>query len=106
MCQRIFYGDYLTDDVPAEVVVVALEEESLKDPTTTAVACALTLERGVRPRSPSTPSSGFDQECHATPGHGHRVVAPLDSDSTTNFINADLLRRLQFNRPYRSIALD
>ena len=27
--------------------------------------------------------------------HGHRVVALLDSGSTTNFINADLMRRLQ-----------
>jgi len=27
--------------------------------------------------------------------HGHRVVALLDSGSRTNFINADLMRRLQ-----------
>ena len=94
VCQRLFYlesGDYLDDDIPADVAVAALGDEPPTDPTPTAAACALTPETGASPTVSLYALAGVRTEnAMLLPAivHGHCVVVLLDSGSTTNFINA------------------
>ena len=101
VCQRLFYlenDDYVDAKIPAEVVdVVAFQEmpavaPPILEPTGDASATvgapptmSLYALAGVRPKNTMLLPVIV---------RGHRLVALLDSGSTTNFINADLFSRL------------
>ena len=101
VCQRLFYLE-TNDEVPAEVAAAAVFPEAQE------AAAALSLGQDAAALAQTAPAVEPKVSLHALAGvraenamllpvtvHGHRVVALLDSGSTTNFINADLMRRLQ-----------
>jgi len=105
VCQCLFYletDDFLDDEVPMEVAAVAVFLEAQE------AAAALPLGQDTTTLAQTTPAVEPKVSLHALAGvrvenamllpvtvHGHRVVALLDSGSTTNFINADLMHRFQ-----------
>ena len=100
VCQRLFYleaADFLDDDIPAEVAAVAAfpEEAAILAP-----APAAGQEPTAQPQVSLYTIAGIRTEnVMLLPVfvHGHRLVALLDSSSTHNFINADLLRCLHLS---------
>ena len=100
VCQRLFYleaVDYLDDDIPTEVAAVAafLDEAAVLAP-----APAAGQEPTAQPQVSLYAIAGiWTENAMFLPAsvHGHRLVALLDSGSTHNFINADLLRRLHLS---------
>ena len=100
VCQRLFYleaADYLDDDIPAEVAAMAaFSEEAVVLAPTPAVG----QEPAAQPQVSLYAIAGIRTEnamLLPVSVHGHRLVALLDSGSTHNFINADLLRRLHLS---------
>jgi hypothetical protein len=95
--QRLFYlfnDDYVEDGEPDEVVATAMFQSpgaAPPDPdpeTAPASAPQVSLHALTRVRTENV------MVLHVTV-KGHQLVALLDSDSTTNFINADLCAHLQ-----------
>ena len=100
VCPRLFYlesTDFLDDEVLAEVAAVAAFQE---DATPQEVVLAAVQEPAAQPTVSLYAIAGIRTEnamllpVHV---HGHRLVALLDSGSTHNFINADLMRRLRLS---------
>lgn len=95
VCQRLFYvetADFLDDDIRAKVAAVFQEDPVVlttdqdaatpvqADPTVSLYALARVRAENAMLLSVTV--------------HGHRLVALLNSSSTMNFINADLMRSL------------
>ena len=100
VCQRLFYleaADFLDDDIPAEVAAVAAFPEEAAVP---APAPPAGQEPAAQPQVSLYAIAGIRTEnamLLLVSVHGHWLVALLDSGSTHNFINADLLRRLHLS---------
>ena len=100
VCQRLFYleaADYLDDDIPTEVAAVAAFPEEAAVP---APAPPAGQEPAAQPQVSLYAIAGIRTEnamLLPVSVHGHRLVALLDSGSTHNFMNADLLRRLHLS---------
>ena len=100
VCQRLVYleaADYLDDDIPAEVAVVAAFPE---EAAVLAPAPAAGQEPAAQPQVSLYAIAGIRTEnamLLPVSVHGHWLVALLDSGSMHNFINADLLRRLHLS---------
>ena len=79
-------GDYLDDDILADVAVAALGDGPPADPAPTAAPCALTLEPGASPTvSLYALARGRTENTMLLSAtvHGHHVVRLLNSGSTT-----------------------
>jgi hypothetical protein len=99
VCQWLFYlesTDYLNDEVPAKVAVGVTFQDLPVDHA--AAPKATGADAAVQPIvSLHAIADIHSKNTMLLPVmvHGHQLVALLDSGSATNFIKADLMRRLQ-----------
>jgi len=112
VCQHLFYlvnDDYVDDDVPAEATVAAMfQEERTPAPTSLDSTCDAP-PAGDPPTVSLNALAGVRTENSMllpVTVRGQRLVAILDSGSTTNFIHADLFSRLGLNTtPHPSLRV-
>jgi hypothetical protein len=103
VCQRLFYlvnDDYIDDDVPAEAAVAAVfQEERTPAPTSLDSTCDAPPAGDLPTMSLKALAGVSTENSMLLPVtvRGQRLVALLDSGSTTNFIHADLFSRLGLN---------